>query len=86
MTSLISRKTGTEYTTLPTKGDTAQDSPSESSVTGVPATQPKDEPYNGAKGSAGNGTLQVDGDHSVYVGPSHWSDVLHEVKRTAMLC
>lgn len=27
----------------------------------------------------GQGMLKVDDDHSVYVGPSHWSDVLHEV-------
>jgi hypothetical protein len=32
------------------------------------------------KVKSGQGMLKIDNDHSVYVGPSHWSDVLHEVR------
>lgn len=79
MTSLMSQKDSDNELGSPSQSTQAQNSSPAGSST---QTSPPEAADIADKETAkvGHGMLKIDKDHSVYVGASHWSDVLHEVK------
>lgn len=77
VTSFLSHKNGSPDFTPPSDSIATQDGSPATGITQISA--PADIPdVEGIR--SGQGMLKVDDEHSVYVGPSHWSDVLHEVR------
>jgi hypothetical protein len=79
VTSLVSQQNNDNELRLPNRGIQSQnsspaDSRSQTSLLDVTSNVDTDSL------KSGQGMLKIDKDQSVYIGPSHWSDVLHEVR------